>query len=1346
MTDDKPQQESFLAQLNEVAEVPNQCHQVVLQEVTPAFDPASSVQIPIVNTYIPSSPGPDTAQVPSSGIIVDAEDPTNGNPYSQSQSSEHDSPNKDTSSSSAPQTVTGNVKIQLMEISVDEFKANVEYIQSQFPSMQRRLICDAFSKANFDCRTAMELLTKEQEKKDQSIVPPLLLVARQQQQQQQQAQQLHQKYQQQQQQKQKSPPKVSQQSPQTPQAAQRQPASTAATPLPLPRNSRRSRLSQSPKEDPCYKRVVSGDKEAERALRQKLKSNVRSRVFSHGVKIGQGRETAASALQLRRAGPGSSQDADSSIDASIIDDEDSSNVVISRRSNAEATADVDVDADAPEPAASDSREDLVVMDASEPAGALRILRDSFPGLSEAELAECLSECDQNVDEAIRVLSGRRLESSGGGSAARFFKSKQLAGKVQQARKDYVRAELNSGAWMGRQTGAGAAAAPGSSTLRVYTVPQKRRLKREPGAQQALPAVKPAKSATAAAATASDHEDIDMSGVCDDDGNYNREQDFDSEDSDYENKHSVQSDEDKAAVLDFFNTAALSELMHIPTVSKKKAEILYKMRPFEDFDDLLNRLESHRQFNSSLVQGAREVLHMRRMVVYLMNKCEVITQKLESRVASLLDSVTLDSAGDTGGITLQPAALNPDLHLKPYQMVGLNWLRLLHEENLSAILGDQMGLGKTIQIIAFLAQLLEEGDRGPHLVIVPSSTLVNWEREIRKWCPQLQAVTYHGSMEERKAARQAIYSGETQFHVLLTTYNIATGTLEDRAMMKNLDFEYGIFDEAHMLKNCQSRRYKMLMNFRVKRRILLTGTPLQNNLVELMSLLSFVIPDVFSASRQCADLLKKMFNLFSRSATTDESSAGSAMPAAAADRTTYEMERIQHAKRLMRPFFLRRTKAQVLTQLPAKTEEVMLVPMTERQRHEYQELVASLRRRFEGAGERGSSGEVAVNYILQLRKAANHCLLHRRVYTDSLLRQMASKMLKDPGHLRANEDYIYEDLAAMNDFELHRTCQMYPVLAEHQLDEAEHLLLSGKLVALDSLLPELTAAGHRVALFSQFVMMLDIVQAYLQLRAIRFLRVDGSTPVGERQALLDRFAEDSSIPVFLLSTRAGGLGINLTAADTVIIHDIDFNPYNDKQAEDRCHRLGQERPVRVIRLLSADSVEVGVHRIACEKLRLEKDVVSDDAALGGGGGGGSGKAGSVSGNGSEAADLEEDAGDAEVGGDANGDGGGGRKRRRAAAAVKREPLVASPIKKRRRSGLTSAAEEPDDAATAAVDAETASTASATTAAAATAGSAPSGGTSLKSSEMINLLSECLGVGGQKPDDEAVEAEVSAAAAE
>ncbi|PAA66205.1 hypothetical protein BOX15_Mlig032428g1, partial [Macrostomum lignano] len=866
----------------------------------------------------------------------------------------------------------------------------------------------------------------------------------------------------------------------------------------------------------------------------------------------------------------------------------------------------------------------------------------------------------------------------------------------------------------------------------------------PGAHQALPTVKPAKSATAAAATASDHEDIDMSGVCDDDGNYNREQDFDSEDSDYENKHSVQSDEDKAAVLDFFNTAALSELMHIPTVSKKKAEILYKMRPFEDFDDLLNRLESHRQFNSSLVQGAREVLHMRRMVVYLMNKCEVITQKLESRVASLLDSVTLDSAGDTGGITLQPAALNPDLHLKPYQMVGLNWLRLLHEENLSAILGDQMGLGKTIQIIAFLAQLLEEGDRGPHLVIVPSSTLVNWEREIRKWCPQLQAVTYHGSMEERKAARQAIYSGETQFHVLLTTYNIATGTLEDRAMMKNLDFEYGIFDEAHMLKNCQSRRYKMLMNFRVKRRILLTGTPLQNNLVELMSLLSFVIPDVFSASRQCADLLKKMFNLFSRSATTDESSAGSAMPAAAADRTTYEMERIQHAKRLMRPFFLRRTKAQVLTQLPAKTEEVMLVPMTERQRHEYQELVASLRRRFEGAGERGSSGEVAVNYILQLRKAANHCLLHRRVYTDSLLRQMASKMLKDPGHLRANEDYIYEDLAAMNDFELHRTCQMYPVLAEHQLDEAEHLLLSGKLVALDSLLPELTAAGHRVALFSQFVMMLDIVQAYLQLRAIRFLRVDGSTPVGERQALLDRFAEDSSIPVFLLSTRAGGLGINLTAADTVIIHDIDFNPYNDKQAEDRCHRLGQERPVRVIRLLSADSVEVGVHRIACEKLRLEKDVVSDDAALGGGGG--SGKAGSVSGNGSEAADLEEDAGDAEVGGDANGDGGGGRKRRRAAAAVKREPLVASPIKKRRRSGLTSAAEEPDDAATAAADAETASTASATTAAAATAGSAPSGGTSLKSSEMINLLSECLGVGGQKPDDEAVEAEVSAAAAE
>jgi len=219
-------------------------------------------------------------------------------------------------------------------------------------------------------------------------------------------------------------------------------------------------------------------------------------------------------------------------------------------------------------------------------------------------------------------------------------------------------------------------------------------------------------------------------------------------------------------------------------------------------------------------------------------------------------------------------------------------------------------------------------------------------------------------------------------------------------------------------------------------------------------------------------------------------------------------------------------------------------------------------------------------------------LVRDQYDDHKLGVMA-RLLKtrDSGHREAEESFIVEDLQAMSDFQIHRTCETYRCI-EH-LSLGNHLICeSGKFKLLDSLLPNMQDAGDRVLIFSQFTMLLDVMERYMKIRGHKFLRLDGQTPVQERQALIDKFNREKDIFIFILSTRAGGLGINLTAANTVILHDLDFNPYNDKQAEDRCHRVGQKKEVKVIRFTSQDTIEEGIHQVAMEKLKLEQDVTGE----------------------------------------------------------------------------------------------------------------------------------------------------------
>jgi len=629
--------------------------------------------------------------------------------------------------------------------------------------------------------------------------------------------------------------------------------------------------------------------------------------------------------------------------------------------------------------------------------------------------------------------------------------------------------------------------------------------------------------------------------------------------------------DKKKVLAFFNEGGEQELTGIQGCNKKKVLEIIRQRPFEGWVDLVVKLQTSRQLNTEMLNNATELLRMKSAITKLMNKCQKITAKMEGIVEKLTASTTAMLE-----LSEQPKSLNQNYRLSMYQLIGLNWLVLMHKQSLNGILADEMGLGKTIQTIAFLAHLQERGEEGPHLIVVPSSTMDNWRKELELWAPDIKVVTYWGAQDERRHLRLQLVQDELNYDVILTTYNMVISSAEDRVLFKKMQFCYVVFDEAHMLKNMASQRYEQLMKIRCTRKLLLTGTPLQNNLVELMSLLIFVMPGMFAKRK---DQLRKMFSLFPK--TQDETT-----------RTNYEKDRIAHAKRIMKPFFLRRLKCDVLTDLPNKVSSVEKVPMSERQSQLYFKLVSDYKDRAVKMAQTGEAGDSGIGMLMNLRKTANHPLLVRDQYTNHQLEVMA-RLLKtrDSGHKEANEALIVEDLSTMSDFEINKTCEIYRCI-EH-LGLANHLICdSGKFRLLDDLLPDMQRSGDRVLIFSQFTMLLDILQRYLKIRGYRFLRLDGQTPVQERQELIDQFNKDEEIFIFILSTRAGGLGINLTAANTVILHDLDFNPYNDKQAEDRCHRVGQTKEVRVIRFTSEDTIEEGIHNIAQEKLKLEQDVTGE----------------------------------------------------------------------------------------------------------------------------------------------------------
>ncbi|CAG9532386.1 unnamed protein product [Cercopithifilaria johnstoni] len=614
---------------------------------------------------------------------------------------------------------------------------------------------------------------------------------------------------------------------------------------------------------------------------------------------------------------------------------------------------------------------------------------------------------------------------------------------------------------------------------------------------------------------------------------------------------------KNCCVTFFNEASRTILMETPRINDKVADFIITNRPFRDYEDLeCHLLQCPR--GSYAAEQYLDFLENRSILENILDDC----RRHSEEIYSALESVKSKQ------LQMKPELLNEECELHQYQQIGLNWLMMMHKLKLNAILADEMGLGKTVQVIAFITYLKSEQIKGPHLIVVPSSTIENWLSEFSKWSPKINIITYYGSITDRRQLRHM--ATDKNIDVLLTTYNMVGSKAEDRKFFKRFRINYVIYDEGHLLKNCNTDRYRNLMKIHGERKILITGTPLQNNLVELISLMYFTMTKLFT--KYC-DNIGQLLQQFQQKIPALEAKNGA----------LYEADKIEQAKAILKPYILRRLKADVLSYLPKKKDLVIKCPMITVQKEIYMDLVREFRL-LESNGEKYSSSP-----LMQLRQVANHPLLYRRLYDDDKVIQIAKVLCaKENEYRKKKSDHVAEDLAFLSDFAISQLCSKFTSTQKFILSE-EVALESGKFKELDKLLPSIKEKGDKVLIFSQFTSVMDILEVYLKLRDYQYCRLDGSTPVMERQDVINEYNSSPDLFVFLLSTKAGGLGINLTAANHIILHDIDFNPYNDKQAEGRCHRMGQTKDVFVVRLISADTVEEEILALAQKKLELEKEV-------------------------------------------------------------------------------------------------------------------------------------------------------------